>query len=173
MHSFQTERLGHIDFNDDFLTHVNHSRCRPYGRSRDEIPFFCNSCRFHHNDIGTLHEPFLEQLSEYTDVVIGISHTAIIDSAAQIFIRMIGKPAGNAMYPCQSSINFITDGCPGIERNLKMLPSYPLCQRQRYGFGIPGRCKPRHGHNIIRMNQLRRFFGRCNSRDVCFISYTI
>ena len=143
-HANQVQRLGGVDFYNDFLCSVNiyrrvaDSGCRIEFAVRSDLADF-NYCKIRACYVFALHvgeEACTYLLSNMGQVQIVVVYFACVDSFSQVGIGLVRHTVSNAVYSYQFCINLGTGGSAGPDVDLEWSFFHAFCEFMHCNFRI-------------------------------------
>ena len=158
-HAYQVQRLGGVDFYNDFLCSVNiyrrvaDSGCRIKFAVRSDLADF-NYCKIRACYVFTLHvgeEAGTYLLCNMGQVQIVVVYLACIDSFSQVGIGLVRHTVSDAVYSNQFGIDLGTGGSAGPDINLEWSFFHAFCEFMHCNLRIAAGGKSGNTDDIARI----------------------
>ncbi len=174
MHSFEFERLGHVDFHDDLFGALNKGSGITQRCGRNQVAIFGDCTDFDDRNIDIAAQIAVTgHLRGMAQMQVSISDFSAVDLFADRIIGLIGKPTGNAFDLGQGAVHFFTNGSTGPEIDLERRRFHPFRQCQRHSLRVAGGSKAAGADVHPRFDQGCRRLGRGDLRLQRTVAYPV
>ena len=174
MHTFQSNRLSYVYFNDNFFSALNIRRSVTHGSGRNQTNFtfaqvddFANFNDCNINVATVSHEAITSHLSNMAQMQVSVFNLASVDSFTHIAVGLIRHTTVNDTSLSHCGIHFRTYGCAGPNVDFERSFFAFFSKSQRHSFRIARRSKTTGTYVVTIMYKFCSSFSRHNFASYC------